>query len=583
MTMISYAQNGEDVLIRRVFGSKPQGFYVDVGANDPIISSVTKHFYEGGWSGLNLEPSPILFAKLQQDRKRDQNLNLAVSRQSGTQTFYEATQHNGLSTLEAEIAQKYKNEGIPITERLVPVRPLSELFEEYVGDRQIDFMNVDVEGHEKEVLESADFAKWRPVLVVVESTYPRTTQEMSDEWEHLLTGADYVFATFDGLNRYYIRSESIELAERLKIPVNSFDDFIPYRFWIQIHDLKKSQKGRLMAELRHLSRSIKRMWRGRTKPKPSKGSRQDLFTFNAAAEAIRSSSLWVADVGARAGVDQSWYHFPPLTEVIGFEPDAEECARLNASAGHSESFVPIALAKEAGQRKLYLTKEPGCSSLYPPNVELASAYPMLSKVIEPVGETHVTVESLDRWIEQAGRSSPCFMKLDVQGAELEVLQGAEESLARCVGLEVEVEFMPIYKGQPLFSEIELYLRQQGFVLWRLDHRVHYGSQGEEQPPSMPRTDVSVYDKEVELHKAHEGRISWAHALFLRPPQSLPADSESDLQLLLYLAVLLEAAGEFAASRTALARVLDQATSSISDIVAALRTADSQLAGRRIAN
>jgi hypothetical protein len=80
--MLSYAQNREDVLLARALSSVKNGFYVDVGANDPVHDSVTKHFYDQGWSGINIEASPTWFAKLQEQRPKDLNLNLAASDQT---------------------------------------------------------------------------------------------------------------------------------------------------------------------------------------------------------------------------------------------------------------------------------------------------------------------------------------------------------------------------------------------------------------------------------------------------------------------------------------------------------------------
>src|SRR5262249_31332093 len=97
MSMVSYAQNAEDVLLNRLFPDGV-GFYIDVGAHDPVHLSVTKHFYDRGWSGINLEPEPVGFAKLCDQRPRDINLNVGVSDHDGAMTFYEAPGATGWST-----------------------------------------------------------------------------------------------------------------------------------------------------------------------------------------------------------------------------------------------------------------------------------------------------------------------------------------------------------------------------------------------------------------------------------------------------------------------------------------------------
>ncbi|RLA51208.1 MAG: FkbM family methyltransferase, partial [Gammaproteobacteria bacterium] len=89
MTFISYAQNYEDVMLRRTLKDVDKGFYIDVGANDPVIDSVTKSFYDTGWHGINIEPVGEWYEKLQQDRPNDTNLQLAVGAHKDKLDFYE--------------------------------------------------------------------------------------------------------------------------------------------------------------------------------------------------------------------------------------------------------------------------------------------------------------------------------------------------------------------------------------------------------------------------------------------------------------------------------------------------------------
>ena len=100
MSFISYAQNHEDVMLYRALREVKEGFYIDVGAQDPVIDSVTKAFYERGWRGINIEPNEEYFRKLQDDRPHDINLLTAVGREPGAISFYEVA-HTGLSTTSA--------------------------------------------------------------------------------------------------------------------------------------------------------------------------------------------------------------------------------------------------------------------------------------------------------------------------------------------------------------------------------------------------------------------------------------------------------------------------------------------------
>ena len=230
MTMISYAQNQEDVLLSRLFPPGRPGFYIDVGANDPVVDSVTKHFYDLGWRGINVEPSSRPYERLLQQRDRDVNLNVGLSDKEGSLSFYEfPPELPGSSTFEYGQAEWHHDSGRPYEQREVPVTTLARICEEHVAG-PIDFLTIDTEGHERQVLEGGDWTRWRPRVVVVEATQPNTLIPTHDRWEHLLTGADYLFATFDGLNRFYVRKEDEDLLPALAAPANVCDDFIPFKY-----------------------------------------------------------------------------------------------------------------------------------------------------------------------------------------------------------------------------------------------------------------------------------------------------------------------------------------------------------------
>jgi FkbM family methyltransferase len=229
MSMISYAQNHEDVLLRRVFPEGTAGFYIDVGANDPIRDSVTKHFYDQGWHGINVEPATTPYAALCAQRERDVNLNVGISSREGTLEFLECASHHGLSTFSPRVADTCRKRGMVFHTRSVPVTSLARMCEQYV-DRPIDFLKIDVEAHEREVIEGGDWHRWRPRVVVVETN-------RAERWEPIILAADYRFATFDGLNRYYVRSEDRQLLPALQTPVHVCDDYVPYRYQCRIEEL----------------------------------------------------------------------------------------------------------------------------------------------------------------------------------------------------------------------------------------------------------------------------------------------------------------------------------------------------------
>ncbi|HEY1459959.1 MAG TPA: FkbM family methyltransferase [Casimicrobiaceae bacterium] len=234
MSFISYAQNYEDVVLWRVLKDVPRGFYIDVGAQDPDVDSVTRAFYDRGWSGINVEPVQKYYEMLCRARPRDINLNVLAGAHDAEREFYEIAE-TGLSTVDSSIAEIHQAAGRHAVLRRVPQRPLSAIWQERVtGD--VQFLKIDAEGAEREVLEGAALDRHRPWIVLVEAVAPLSQAAAHDAWEQCLAGADYVFAYFDGLNRFYVAREKSDLMPRLAVPPNFFDDFVRVRESTAIQD-----------------------------------------------------------------------------------------------------------------------------------------------------------------------------------------------------------------------------------------------------------------------------------------------------------------------------------------------------------
>ena len=226
--MISYAQNFEDVMLQRVFRDRKDGFYIDVGAMDPVDDSVTKAFYDQGWSGINVEPDEAFYSKLLEQRPRDINLRLGLSDREEAQTFYVFGQP-GNSTLDKSTRDDLSAQGLEeLSQSKVRTTTLAAICREHVR-REIDFLKIDCEGWEKQVIEGADWDRFRPTVLIVEATKPNTTTPNWSEWEPLLIENDrYEMVYFDGLNRYYLRREYADLREHFATPPNIFDGFIAH-------------------------------------------------------------------------------------------------------------------------------------------------------------------------------------------------------------------------------------------------------------------------------------------------------------------------------------------------------------------
>jgi FkbM family methyltransferase len=232
--MRAYAQNGEDVLLSRCFAGEASGFYVDIGANAPVLDSVTFSFYERGWRGVNVEPLPWRFEELARYRPRDVNLQLVCAEAPGRSSFYAAPGLDGLSSLVREYAVAAVGE-TGLIEFEVEATTLGALFEAY-APAAINFLKVDVEGAECAVLAGNDWTRWRPWVLVVEATKPRSTERTSAEWRPLLTAAGYRFAYFDGLNDFYVSEERSELLRHFETPVGVLDNYARFASYGGVFD-----------------------------------------------------------------------------------------------------------------------------------------------------------------------------------------------------------------------------------------------------------------------------------------------------------------------------------------------------------
>lgn len=171
----------------------------------------------------------------------------------------------------------------------------------------------------------------------------------------------------------------------------------------------------------------------------------------------------VVDIGARGGAGGLWAPFAGFCDVIGFDPDEAECTRLNGEAGDSgQHFYPYAIGRTDGPADFHITQFPYSSGFYRGNPRWLERFPFTTLTV--TSTVRVETVCLDSFVSAEGIDRVDFIKVDVEGAELDVLRGAARMLERCGVLGIKTEFWwdPVVKGQPSFAEIDLFLREAGF-------------------------------------------------------------------------------------------------------------------------
>ena len=204
----SFSSAGEDMILRHLLGSdKMKGFYVDVGAFHPTLFSNTYFFYLNGWQGINVEARPGSKALFDRVRPRDVNLEVGVSRARGSMTYYFIADDSPMNSFSPDFLRQIEMLESVREEISIPTLPLAEILDQHLPAGQtIDFMNVDVEGHDFEVLDSNDWKRFRPKVIVVED---EGLDARESEIVKMLNGHGYELCAqnviiLDKINEYFL-------------------------------------------------------------------------------------------------------------------------------------------------------------------------------------------------------------------------------------------------------------------------------------------------------------------------------------------------------------------------------------------
>jgi len=216
---------------------------------------------------------------------------------------------------------------------------------------------------------------------------------------------------------------------------------------------------------------------------------------------LHNNPLHIVDIGASGGIHPRWNRFYPDYKGILFEPDKEACDALNSKTSDNLIVINSALSNKKGTKKLYCCKKQQVSSVYLPNLEILERYrkPERFKILETIT---IKTDTLDHRLTNDNIKEVDFIKIDVQGHELPILEGGIKTLSSCIGFEIEVEFASLYKKQPLFKDVDAFVRDMGFEL----------------------VDVGrTYFKRNEVKKNRyqsKGEIAFGDALYFRSPEQL---------------------------------------------------------------
>jgi len=227
---------------------------------------------------------------------------------------------------------------------------------------------------------------------------------------------------------------------------------------------------------------------------------------------LESLHITVCNVGSRKleayddYASQGWGIFAPNLTIYGFDADPEACEEANTNIAFrqengevnwTEIHIPIGLGSFTGEAKLYVTKNPMCSSLYPPNEPYLARFSGLPELVNLDFEVEIEVTTLDSFCQTEAINEIDFLQIDVQGADLDVLKGASKILESVLAIQIEVEFSHLYKDQPLFADIDIHLRTKGFSLFDLTNS------------RRNRTNSPIQST------VHPGQLLWGDAFYLR--------------------------------------------------------------------
>ena len=251
-------------------------------------------------------------------------------------------------------------------------------------------------------------------------------------------------------------------------------------------------------------------------------NKQTTMLFERIAEICPEMSFTILEIGAVPldGEPEPFHallDFFPASKVIAFEVDEKVCDELNKKAKPGLEFFPVAVGLTEESRPFYETENPICCSLYKPNEELVSRFnEMHHKMIKAVSS--IDTVSLDHFVKNNNIGPVDFIKIDIEGAELDVFKGGSNTLKDVLAIVTEVEFVMLHKDQPLFGDVSSYLSKQELMFHKF---LGFGSRN--LKPMVLNNDPHFGTQHI-----------WADAMFVR---DLPKTSQLSSEQLLKIGIL----------------------------------------------
>jgi FkbM family methyltransferase len=199
----SYSQCGEDMILDVIL-KKKEGFYIDIGANNPIRQSNTMYFYKKGWHGINIDATPGAMISFRKLRKRDLNLEVAVASEETEMIFY-LFKSSLYNTFNQRLSDEFNNN--VVDQKILKTQKLSTILDQYLsGNKEIDFLSIDTEGYDHDILKSNNWTKYRPKVIVTENLVYSKDQSFAATNDFLIT-VGYTFFCNSPTNAFFLENK----------------------------------------------------------------------------------------------------------------------------------------------------------------------------------------------------------------------------------------------------------------------------------------------------------------------------------------------------------------------------------------